>query len=142
MQCGGGGLYASFVNTVMAEEDPSRPQWPSNPSEGWVSGVDRLTGLPNGKPLVAKVGGAAEGSRTGGRAARAAAAVADACRRAGGEPSPAALSASAGGACSVGIGAGNCTVVVNADYNTANVNGPVVATADAAACCDACAILV
>lgn len=54
LRCGGGGLYASFVNTVMAEEDPSHPQWPSNPSNGWISGVDRLTGLPNGRPLVAK----------------------------------------------------------------------------------------
>lgn len=38
----------------MAEEDPSRPQWPSNPAYGWTSGVDRLTGLPNGNALIAK----------------------------------------------------------------------------------------
>ncbi len=38
----------------MAQEDPSRPQWPSNPSNGWASGVDRLTGLPNGLPLTIK----------------------------------------------------------------------------------------
>ena len=35
---------------------PARPIWPSSPSNGWVSGVDRITGLPNGKPLVASAG--------------------------------------------------------------------------------------
>jgi len=39
------------VSTTIAEEDYSRPVWPSCPSVGWVSGVDRLYGLPNGKPL-------------------------------------------------------------------------------------------
>jgi hypothetical protein len=53
-ECGGGGIFASFVNTVMAEEDPSRPHWPSNPAQGWVSGVDMLTGFPNGNPLIAR----------------------------------------------------------------------------------------
>lgn len=33
------------------EEDPSRPPWPSCPSSGWSSGVDRLWSLPNGSPL-------------------------------------------------------------------------------------------
>lgn len=28
----------------------SRVLWPSSPSIGWASGVDRLTGLPNGSP--------------------------------------------------------------------------------------------
>ena len=32
--------------------DTSRPVWPSCPSYGWTSGVDRLWGLPNGKPLI------------------------------------------------------------------------------------------
>lgn len=54
-ECSGGGVYADFVNTVMSEEDPSRPTWPSNPSNGWISGVDRLTGLPNGLPFVARL---------------------------------------------------------------------------------------
>ena len=35
---------------VVAEEDPSRVVWPSCPSKGWVSGVNRLTALPNGSP--------------------------------------------------------------------------------------------
>lgn len=37
--------------TTVAEEDPSRPPWPASPSNGWLSGVDRLTSLPNGSPL-------------------------------------------------------------------------------------------
>ena len=54
-ECGGGGNYASFVMTIIAQEDPSRPIWPSCPSNGWISGVDRLTSLPNGVlPLVPK----------------------------------------------------------------------------------------
>lgn len=35
--------------TVVAE-DPSRPPWPACPSDGWASGVDRLSSLPNGSP--------------------------------------------------------------------------------------------
>lgn len=54
-ECGGQGIYASFVMTTVAEEDPSRPPWPSSPSPGWVSGVDRLTSLPNGLPLTPTV---------------------------------------------------------------------------------------
>ena len=45
------GIYATFVLTVVAEEDDSRVIWPSCPSAGWVSGVDRITALPNGSPL-------------------------------------------------------------------------------------------
>ena len=37
--------------TTIAAEDPSRPPWPSCPSHGWASGVDRLWSLPNGSPL-------------------------------------------------------------------------------------------
>ena len=55
-ECGGFGLYQDFVMEVVAAEDQSRPIWPSSPSNGWVSGVDRVTGLPNGKPLVASAG--------------------------------------------------------------------------------------
>ena len=54
-ECGGGGTYASFVAPTVASEDVSRPLWPSCPSAGWSSGVDRLTGLPNGRTLVLKV---------------------------------------------------------------------------------------
>ena len=50
-ECGGHGGYASFLMTVTAAEDPSRPPWPSCPSMGWAHGVDALTGLPNGSPL-------------------------------------------------------------------------------------------
>ena len=37
--------WARFV-----AEDPSRPPWPACPSDGWASGVDRLSSLPNGSP--------------------------------------------------------------------------------------------
>ena len=53
-ECGGGGNYATFVMATIAGEDASRPPWPSCPSNGWIAGVDRLTSLPNGKPLVPK----------------------------------------------------------------------------------------
>lgn len=53
-ECGGQGNYASFVMTTIAREDPSRVVWPSCPSNGWIGGVDRLTGLPNGRPLIPK----------------------------------------------------------------------------------------
>jgi hypothetical protein len=41
--------------TLVAAEDASRPIWPGCPSSGWHSGVHRLTGLPNGKPLASTV---------------------------------------------------------------------------------------
>ena len=37
---------------TLVEVDASRPVWPSCPSSGWSSGVNRLTGLPNGQPLI------------------------------------------------------------------------------------------
>jgi hypothetical protein len=40
------GVYASFVMTVVAQEDASRPIWPSCPARGWASGVEKLTSLP------------------------------------------------------------------------------------------------
>ncbi len=51
-ECGGMGTYESFVTPLVAAEDPSRVVWPSCPSYGWSSGVDTLTGLPNGQPLA------------------------------------------------------------------------------------------
>merc|ERR1712039_959852 len=42
------------VMTIVVEEDQSRIPWPASPSNGWKSGVDRLSGLPNGKPLQNK----------------------------------------------------------------------------------------
>jgi beta-mannosidase len=50
-ECGGGGVWDSFVATTVAEEDNSRPIWPSCPAAGWSTGVDMLTGLPNGNAL-------------------------------------------------------------------------------------------
>ena len=47
----GGGIVPELI-TLVAETDPSRPVWPACPAEGWASGVNRLTGLPNGKPFV------------------------------------------------------------------------------------------
>ena len=40
------GIYASFVMTVVAEEDSSRALWPSCPARGWAAGVDKLTSRP------------------------------------------------------------------------------------------------
>ena len=46
------GIYATFVMTVVAEEDKSRAIWPSCPALGWTTGVHKLTALPNGNPLT------------------------------------------------------------------------------------------
>lgn len=46
------GIYATFVMTVVAAEDKSRVVWPSCPASGWTGGVDRLSSMPNGKPLT------------------------------------------------------------------------------------------
>jgi len=51
------GVYATFVMTVVAQEDKSRVVWPSCPALGWTGGVDRLTSIPNGKPLTTPKGG-------------------------------------------------------------------------------------
>lgn len=46
-------LVAAFALPAVAAEVDDRPLWPASPSAGWASGVDRLTGLPNGKePLI------------------------------------------------------------------------------------------
>lgn len=41
-------IYASFVMTVVAEEDLSRAVWPSCPAKGWTKGVHKLSGRPTG----------------------------------------------------------------------------------------------
>ena len=51
-ECGGKGLYESFVMPKVASVDRSRPIWPSCPAFGWSSGVDRLSSRPNGEVLV------------------------------------------------------------------------------------------
>lgn len=38
------GIYATFVMSVVAEEDTSRVVWPSCPASGWTNGVNRLSG--------------------------------------------------------------------------------------------------
>ena len=48
------GIWDTFVATTIASEDISRPVWPSCPAFGWTSGVDMLTGLPNGNTLVTR----------------------------------------------------------------------------------------
>ncbi len=45
-------IYASFVLTVVSQEDKSRAVWPSCPAVGWSAGVDRLTARPNGNALA------------------------------------------------------------------------------------------
>ena len=45
-------VYASFVMTIVAEEDRSRAVWPSCPALGWRTGVRMLDSLPNGRPLT------------------------------------------------------------------------------------------
>ena len=56
-ECGGAGLYSSFVMPIIASVDRSRPVWPSCPAPGWISGVDRLTCRPDGGILVTGAGG-------------------------------------------------------------------------------------
>ena len=53
-ECGGGaGAITDFALPVIADEDPTRPVWPASPAHhGWLSGVNTLTGLPNGQPLT------------------------------------------------------------------------------------------
>ena len=46
------GVYASFVMTVVAQEDKSRAVWPSCPAIGWTSGVHMLDATPSGGPLT------------------------------------------------------------------------------------------
>jgi beta-mannosidase len=41
------GVFASFVMTVVAQEDQSRAVWPSSPSRGWATGVHRLYQTPD-----------------------------------------------------------------------------------------------
>lgn len=50
-------IYATFVLTVVAEEDASRAVWPSCPAKGWVTGVHKLTAMPNGNSLTTVVSG-------------------------------------------------------------------------------------
>jgi len=51
------GIYATFVMTVVAEEDKSRAIWPSCPALGWTTGVRRLDSIPTGSALTTPDGG-------------------------------------------------------------------------------------
>jgi beta-mannosidase len=127
-ECGGHGLYASFVMTTVAAEDASRPPWPASPSNGWLSGVDALTSLPNGSPLglqpsqsaAGGAGGRRQWQAAGGRAAL---------------PSSAARAAAASAA-------GNCTFLPNLDVcpeDPACMAMPHPSVATPSDCCSACA---
>jgi beta-mannosidase len=43
---------SSFVMPLIVGEDKSRPIWGRSPSQGWVSGVERLYGLPNDQKII------------------------------------------------------------------------------------------
>ena len=45
------GQIGTTVMTIVTSEDSSRPIWPSCPAQGWATGVNRLSSLPNGRPL-------------------------------------------------------------------------------------------
>lgn len=53
-ECGGGaGQITDFVLPIVAMADPTRPIWPAAPAHNaWKSGVNTLTGYPNGKKLT------------------------------------------------------------------------------------------
>jgi beta-mannosidase len=99
--------------TVTAEEDTSRPIWPSCPSTGWKTGVDMLWGLPNGSPLglVANSFEPADVSFS-----RAAAQI----------PAAATLP-----------NADACTFLTNIDFDQGS-SGPNFKVANASACCELC----
>eukprot|EP00038_Savillea_parva_P004143 m.134586 g.134586 ORF g.134586 m.134586 type:complete len:1103 (-) comp11390_c0_seq3:144-3452(-) len=52
-------IFATFVMTVVAQEDQSRVVWPSSPAKGWITGVNRLyqTPVPSLEGLTAPGGG-------------------------------------------------------------------------------------
>ena len=45
------GSIGTTVMTIVTSEDSSRAIWPSCPAQGWSTGVNRLSSLPNGNPL-------------------------------------------------------------------------------------------
>ena len=51
-ECGGHGPYTDFVMTTVASEDNSRVIRSSSPFGLYSSGVNTITGLPNGQKLV------------------------------------------------------------------------------------------
>jgi len=46
-------LFASYIMRLVADEDDTRPIWPSSPSSGgWATGVRTIDGRPNGNTLT------------------------------------------------------------------------------------------
>lgn len=132
-ECGGGGIWDSFLMTTVAIEDPSRPVWPASPSYGWLTGVDSLTGLPNGEVLKEQTSSVSITS-------------ADAVVAGGGERVfmvdgievkvwSAPCSATEADASAAGA---NCTFFQNFDYDN-GYNGKTAGASTAQECCDACA---
>lgn len=115
-ECGGHGIYASFLMTVVAQEDPSHPPWPASPSPGWSSGVDTLTSLPNGSPMGLQP---REAPPAGLLHVESAAVHAHTLTL----------------ACASGA---SCTAQINVDYCNSCFDAPHPAAATAQACCDAC----
>ena len=112
--------------TTVAGEDASRPPWPASPSNGWLSGVDRLTSLPNGSPLGLQPTAPQEDAHARGGAGKELAATLRA----------AAVALAAGG------GGGNCTLLPNLDICPGESDCcalPHPPAASPQACCDACA---
>ena len=124
-ECNGHGIYASFVMTTIANEDASRPPWPSCPAHAWTSGVDALWGLPNGSPLGLQPHLAAPAAQVPTHASQA---VSGGC----GVQSLAAAAA-------LGCRAGDaCQFVPAQDYDQGSM-GPMAAATSPADCCAKCA---
>ena len=121
-ECGGGDVWGSFVSPTLANEDPSRPLWPASPSRGWQTGVDRLTGRPNGQPLTLK-------TKAKAKHANHAHTSRDAATTTRGKPENGAHLAHGSGA--------ECTSVHNVDYGKGTVWKSPTAE-DPEACCETC----
>lgn len=130
-ECGAtsGTPYVTFVAPVVVSEDPSRPPWPSCPSNGWASGVDMLWGLPNGSPLGLLPRDTPPALPQGVRDPRIVTMALRGCKSS--------LSDSASASFST-VSDVNCTAQYNADYNAGTI-GQNVPAASAAECCAKCA---
>ena len=126
-ECDGHGIYASFVMTTIAGEDPSRIPWPSCPAQGWTSGVDALWNLPNRSPLGLTPRLTQNKSES------------DSFQLSSRFPIVQGTCAvqSAHAASALGCGDGNCTFVPNNDYDTGTM-GPNAASPTPADCCSQC----
>lgn len=57
-------VFATFVMTVVSQEDLSRVVWPSSPAAGWLTGVNTLWQTPNGRTNLTTHGGGAREPKT------------------------------------------------------------------------------